>query len=58
MTMRGAHYVGARPLLNHDPHRYSYQVTALQEAIVPDGLKKIDANLEQIAERIQGKVVV
>lgn len=47
-NVRGTHYVGAKPLLEHGPHRYFYQVVALKEPINPEGLSKTAATLTEL----------
>lgn len=53
---RGKHYAGPKPLLGHGPHRYFYQLIALNE---PLDLVELGENVtkEQLAEAIVGKVV-
>ncbi|KAI9734269.1 MAG: hypothetical protein M1834_002373 [Cirrosporium novae-zelandiae] len=55
-NIRGSHYIGPRPLLDHGPHRYIYEVIALKE---PLDIKPSDAKSmtrEQVADAIVGKV--
>ncbi|KZF26793.1 PEBP-like protein [Xylona heveae TC161] len=50
-------YSGPRPLLNHGPHRYWYQVIALKEPLDRTVLSSPLATKKEIAQAIQGKVV-
>ncbi|KAK3942989.1 PEBP-like protein [Diplogelasinospora grovesii] len=53
---RGTVYIPPRPLLNHGPHRYFFEVIALSEPLDKE-LLKTRPTREQIAEAIQGKVL-
>lgn len=54
--MNGKVYAPPRPLMNHGPHRYFFQVIALSEPLDPN-LLKAKARREQIGEAIVGKVL-
>ena len=55
LLFSGKSYVGARPLLGHDEHKYLYQVVALNE---PLDLALLGENPSKakMAEAIKGKV--
>lgn len=55
-NLRGKKYSGPRPLLGHGPHRYFYQLIALDQ---PLEIKVLGpkATKTKIAEAIEGKVV-
>ncbi|KAI1085787.1 PEBP-like protein [Whalleya microplaca] len=55
-TRRGVPYIPPRPLMNHGPHRYFYEVVALKEPLDPSLLSST-ASREQIADAIVGKVL-
>ncbi|KAI1247820.1 hypothetical protein MGN70_011713 [Eutypa lata] len=55
-TLRGVPYVPPRPLLNHGPHRYFYQIVALSEPLDTQLLSST-ASRDQIADAINGKVL-
>ncbi|KAF9875528.1 hypothetical protein CkaCkLH20_06909 [Colletotrichum karsti] len=49
-------YVAPRPLMNHGPHRYFFEVVALSEQL-DKKLLESRATREQVAEAINGKVL-
>ncbi|WYZ40066.1 hypothetical protein EsH8_IV_000407 [Colletotrichum jinshuiense] len=49
-------YVPPRPLMNHGPHRYLFQVVALSEPLDKKMLEA-RATKEQVAEAVNGKVL-
>ncbi|KAI6092366.1 PEBP-like protein [Hypoxylon rubiginosum] len=55
-SMRGDVYITPRPLMNHGPHRYFFQVIALREPLDPKFLSATTTR-EQIADAIVGKVL-
>ena len=55
-NMRGKHYVGPKPLLGHGPHRYFYQLIALNEPLDLATLGE-KVTKDQLAAAIMGKVV-
>lgn len=52
---RGIVWMGARPIVNHGPHRYLFQVVALKEALDLGALSEI-ATPEELKEDLVGKV--
>ncbi|KAJ7302928.1 phosphatidylethanolamine-binding protein [Mycena albidolilacea] len=56
VTRRGVPYIPPRPLMNHGPHRYFYEVIALGEPLDPKLLNS-KSTREQIADAIVGKVL-
>lgn len=57
-NIRGKHYAGPKPLLEHGPHRYFYTIVALNQPIGLEALgKKGKVTREAVAEDIVGKVV-
>ncbi|KAK7031653.1 phosphatidylethanolamine-binding protein [Favolaschia claudopus] len=56
VTRRNVPYLPPRPLMNHGPHRYFYQVVALSEPLDPK-LLSAKATREQIADAIVDKVL-
>ncbi|KAJ7663849.1 phosphatidylethanolamine-binding protein [Mycena polygramma] len=56
VTRRGVPYIPPRPLMDHGPHRYFYEVIALEEPLDPKLLSS-KATREQIADAIVGKVL-
>ncbi|KUI64960.1 hypothetical protein VM1G_00145 [Cytospora mali] len=51
-------YLGPRPLINHGPHRYFFEIIALSEPLPKELLEtKPQPTREQITEAIQGKVL-
>lgn len=58
MCRRPVVYLPPRPLLNHGPHRYFFQIVALSEPLPKALLEaKPQPTREQIAEEIEGKVL-
>ncbi|KAI0010338.1 PEBP-like protein [Xylariaceae sp. FL0662B] len=55
-TRWGGPYIPPRPLMNHGPHRYFFEVVALKEPLDPD-LLSAAASRKQIADAIIGKVL-
>ncbi|KAB5570285.1 phosphatidylethanolamine-binding protein [Coniochaeta sp. 2T2.1] len=53
---RGKVYIPPRPLMNHGPHRYFWQIVALSEPLDKEFVKSKPTK-EQIAEAINGKVL-
>ncbi|KAH9243871.1 hypothetical protein COL154_003618 [Colletotrichum chrysophilum] len=49
-------YVAPRPLMNHGPHRYFFEVVALSEPL-DKSMLEARATKEQVAEAINGKVL-
>ncbi|KAG8165556.1 hypothetical protein KVR01_004108 [Diaporthe batatas] len=49
-------YLPPRPLMNHGPHRYFFEVVALSETLAKDVLESRPTR-EKIAEAVQGKVL-
>lgn len=56
MPRRGKVYIPPRPLMNHGPHRYFFQIVALSEPLDKQ-LIKSQPSKEQVAEAIKGKVL-
>ncbi|KAI2630878.1 PEBP-like protein [Hypoxylon sp. NC1633] len=52
----GKIYIPPRPLMNHGPHRYFFEVVALSAPLDPSRLTAVTTR-EQIAEAIVGKVL-
>ncbi len=48
--------MGARPVLGHGPHRYHYQVVALDTSLDSSLLSK-ETTKEEVIEMIDGKVL-
>ncbi|KAI0180370.1 hypothetical protein GGR52DRAFT_588010 [Hypoxylon sp. FL1284] len=55
-SRNGSVYIAPRPLLNHGPHRYFFEVIALNEPLDPS-LLSASATREQIGEAIVEKVL-
>ncbi|OTB20488.1 hypothetical protein K445DRAFT_343751 [Daldinia sp. EC12] len=55
-SRNGSVYIPPRPLLNHGPHRYFFEVIALKEQLDPS-LLTATTTREQIAGAIVGKVL-
>ncbi|KAL8832097.1 MAG: hypothetical protein Q9191_000476 [Dirinaria sp. TL-2023a] len=55
-NIQGSHYTGPKPLLNHGPHRYFYQLVALKE---PVDLEKLGPKVTKdgLGAAIVGKVI-
>ena len=52
---RGVVWMGARPVINHGPHRYFFQVVALKKTLDLGTLSEI-ATPEELREELVGKV--
>ena len=57
LNRRGTVYGGPRPVLGHGPHRYFYQVMALNEKVNQESFAAAKATREELAKEIEGKVV-
>ena len=57
LNRRGTVYGGPRPVLGHGPHRYFYQVIALNEKVDQGGFAAAKPTREELAKAIEGKVV-
>ncbi|KAK6380267.1 uncharacterized protein PV06_05577 [Exophiala oligosperma] len=55
-NLRGTIYAGPRPPLGHGPHRYFYQVIALDQALDVDEMKPV-ATKAELEVAIKGKIV-
>ncbi|KAI1647591.1 PEBP-like protein [Daldinia loculata] len=55
-SRNGRVYIAPRPLLNHGPHRYFFEVIALKEPLDPS-LLTATTTREQIGEAIVGKIL-
>ncbi|KAI1417766.1 PEBP-like protein [Hypoxylon sp. FL1857] len=55
-SRNGRIYIPPRPLMNHGPHRYFFEVIALKEALDPS-LLSATTTREQIGDAIVGKVL-
>ncbi|KAF2243491.1 PEBP-like protein [Trematosphaeria pertusa] len=53
---RNAVYIPPRPPLGHGPHRYFYELVALNEKLDPATMSKVPTK-EEVAKAIEGKVV-
>ena len=54
---RGTVYGGARPIIGHGPHRYFYQVIALNARVDQAGFAAAKPTREELATAIEGKVL-
>jgi phosphatidylethanolamine-binding protein (PEBP) family uncharacterized protein len=48
-------YIPPRPVLGHGPHRYFFELVALNQKLDPDKISKIPTK-EELAEAVKGKV--
>ncbi|KAI1460656.1 PEBP-like protein [Annulohypoxylon moriforme] len=55
-SRNGQIYISPRPLMNHGPHRYFFEVVALKEPLHPSVLSATTTR-EQIADAIVGKIL-
>lgn len=54
---RGTVYGGPRPVIGHGPHRYFYQVIALNERVDQKGFAAAKPTRGELAKAIEGKVL-